>query len=166
MDTKKLARSALIVALALALQSIRLVLPLPPMLSAFLIGCFVHTMLVVARRYAGLLTAVLLSLLLPCTAYAQGQLRLIILVPLVMAGNILFVYLVGVFTEGWKQYAIPAAAKAVFLSCAWTFCATKLVHIDVPALLLPVLFSMSVPQLVTGAVGVWSGEKLLKRLKL
>lgn len=46
MNNSKLVRGALLVALALALQSLRLVLPMPQLLSTFIIGTLVHMMLV------------------------------------------------------------------------------------------------------------------------
>lgn len=162
MNTRILVRGALVIALALALQSIRLVLPLPPMAGAFIIGCFVHTMLIVAHRCAGLMTGLLLCLLLPCTAYMQGQLVLVLLIPIVAVGNIIYLLLTKRFTEGWKAYVLPPVAKACFMSAAFGFCALKLLHLDLPAVIMPVLFSMSVPQLVTGMAGVYLSAQLLR----
>lgn len=164
MNTKSLVRGALIIALALALQSIRLIVPLPPVVNAFIIGSFVHTMLVVARLHSGLVIALILSLLLPCTAYLQGQLTLIIQVPIVMLGNVIYVYLVGAISNGWKSCILPALLKAVFLSLASAFGLITLLHLDVPAVILPVLFTMSVPQFVTGIIGNIVGKAILKRV--
>ena len=61
MNNSKLVRGALLVALALALQSLRLVLPMPQMLSTFIIGTLVHMMLVLALQLNGLKTALLLA---------------------------------------------------------------------------------------------------------
>lgn len=72
MNNSKLVRGALLVALALALQSLRLVLPMPQLLSTFIIGTLVHMMLVLTLQLGGLKTALLLALLLPLTAYVQG----------------------------------------------------------------------------------------------
>lgn len=155
-------RGALLIALALALQSIRLILPLPPMAGAFIIGCFVHTMLIVSQRAAGLWVALLLCLLLPCTAYMQGQLVLVLLIPIVALGNIIYVLLAKRFSQGWQAYAVPPVAKACFMSGAFGFCAMSLLHLDMPAVIMPVLFSMSVPQLVTGVVGVYVAGLLVR----
>ena len=51
MNNSKLVRGALLVALALALQSLRLVLPMPQLLSTFIIGTLVHVLLV--RQFKG-----------------------------------------------------------------------------------------------------------------
>lgn len=57
MNNSKLVRGALLVALALALQSLRLVLPMPQPLSTFIIGTLVHMMLVLTLQVGGLKTA-------------------------------------------------------------------------------------------------------------
>lgn len=164
MNTKSLVRGALIIALALALQSIRLIVPLPPTFGAFIIGSFVHTMLVIARLQCGLMIALVLSLLLPCTAYLQGQLVLVILVLVVMLGNAIYVLLTGKISSGWMGHIVPALSKACFMSAAWGFCAMSLLHLDLPAVVMPVLFAMSVPQLVTGIIGSLLGKSILRRI--
>lgn len=165
MNTKKLVRGALVIALALALQSIRLIMPLPPMAGAFIIGTFVHTMLVVGQKACGFWAALIMSLLLPCTAYAQGQLVLPILVPVVMLGNLVFVVLLSRFTEGWQAHVVPPLGKAFFMSGGFGFMAMSLLHLDLPAVVLPVLFSMSVPQFVTGAIGISLARAILKHIR-
>ena len=84
MNNSKLVRGALLVALALALQSLRLVLPMPQLLSTFIIGTLVHMMLVLTLQLGGLKTALLLAFLLPLTAYVQGQVLLPFLIPVFM----------------------------------------------------------------------------------
>lgn len=83
MNNSKLVRGALLVALALALQSLRLVLPMPQLLSTFIIGTLVHMMLVLTLQLSGLKTALLLAFLLPLTAYVQGQVLLPFLIPVI-----------------------------------------------------------------------------------
>lgn len=94
MNNSKLVRGALLVALALALQSLRLVLPMPQLLSTFIIGTLVHMMLVLTLQLSGLKTALLLAFLLPLTAYVQGQVLLPFLIPVIWLGNFIFVLLV------------------------------------------------------------------------
>ncbi|MBR5589228.1 MAG: hypothetical protein IKW41_03675, partial [Phascolarctobacterium sp.] len=65
MSTKKLVLGGLLVAIAVILQASRLVLPLPPLLTTFIIGTLVNMMLVLCVRLNGFTSSVILSVLLP-----------------------------------------------------------------------------------------------------
>lgn len=121
MNNSRLVRGALLVALALALQSLRLVLPMPQLLSTFIIGTLVHMMLVLTLQLSGLKTALLLAFLLPLTAYVQGQVLLPFLIPVIWLGNFIFVLLVRQFKGRHKlALCVPPVAKAiVMLLAAW-----------------------------------------------
>lgn len=62
---KTLVRGAMLIALTVVLQSLRLFIPLPPMASMFFIGTLVNMMLAVTVRLAGLKPALLAVVLLP-----------------------------------------------------------------------------------------------------
>lgn len=158
-------RGALLLAMALVLQSLRLLLPLPLALSAFIIGTLVHMMLTVTLRLNGRTTALLLGLLLPLTAYAQGQLALPLLIPVVWAGNSVFVLVMSwLGSRFWLQAALPAACKAaVMLLMSWGVVA--FLQISNPAVSKAILFAMSVPQLLTGIAGVLLAGRLLRLLR-
>ena len=116
MNNSKLVRGALLVALALALQSLRLVLPMPQLLSTFIIGTLVHMMLVLTLQLGGLKTALLLAFLLPLTAYVQGQVLLPFLIPVIWLGNFIFVLLVRQFKGSRKlSLCVPPLAKAAVM---------------------------------------------------
>ena len=151
MNNSKLVRGALLVALALALQSLRLVLPMPQLLSTFIIGTLVHMMLVLTLQLNGLKTALLLAFLLPLTAYVQGQVLLPFLIPVIWLGNFIFVLLVRQFKDSRKlSLSIPPLAKAcVMLLAAWA--ALSFLALPNPALRKTVMFAMSVPQRLTAA---------------
>lgn len=155
MNNSKLVRGALLVALALALQSLRLVLPMPQLLFTFIIGTLVHMMLVLTLQLNGLKTALLLAFLLPLTAYVQGQVLLPFLIPVIWLGNFIFVLLVRQFKDSRKlSLSIPPMAKAcVMLLAAWA------------ALRKTVMFAMSVPQLLTAVAGILLAEQVKKRLR-
>ena len=53
MNNRRLARGAMLIALALALQAVRLVLPLPQPVSTFVIGSLVHMMLDLEAQRSG-----------------------------------------------------------------------------------------------------------------
>ena len=103
----------LLVAIAVILQASRLILPLPPLLTTFIIGTLVNMMLVLCVRLNGFTSAVILSILLPIFAYVQGQLVLPMLIPVVALGNVLFAYCVKSFNQGVLAYLVPPAVKAV-----------------------------------------------------
>ena len=165
MNNSKLVRGALLVALALALQSLRLVLPMPQLLSTFIIGTLVHMMLVLTLQPSGLKTALLLAFLLPLTAYVQGQVLLPFLIPVIWLGNFIFVLLVRQFKDSRKlSLSIPPLAKAcVMLLAAWA--ALSFLALPNPALRKTVMFAMSVPQLLTAVAGILLAEQVKKRLR-
>ncbi len=165
MNNSKLVRGALLVALALALQSLRLVLPMPQLLSTFIIGTLVHMMLVLTLQLSGLKTALLLAFLLPLTAYVQGQVLLLFLIPVIWLGNFIFVLLVRQFKDSRKlSLSIPPLAKAcVMLLAAWA--ALSFLALPNPALRKTVMFAMSVPQLLTAVAGILLAEQVKKRLR-
>ena len=165
MNNSMLVRGALLVALALALQSLRLVLPMPQLLSTFIIGTLVHMMLVLTLQLSGLKTALLLAFLLPLTAYVQGQVLLPFLIPVIWLGNFIFVLLVRQFKDSRKlSLSIPPLAKAcVMLLAAWA--ALSFLALPNPALRKTVMFAMSVPQLLTAVAGILLAEQVKKRLR-
>ena len=165
MNNSKLVRGALLVALALALQSLRLVLPMPQLLSTFIIGTLVHMMLVLTLQLNGLKTALLLAFLLPLTAYVQGQVLLPFLIPVIWLGNFIFVLLVRQFKDSRKlSLSVPPLAKAcVMLLAAWA--ALSFLALPNPALRKTVMFAMSVPQLLTAVAGILLAEQVKKRLR-
>ena len=164
MNNSKLVRGALLVALALALQSLRLVLPMPQLLSTFIIGTLVHMMLVLTLQLGGLKTALLLAFLLPLTAY-EGQVLLPFLIPVIWLGNFIFVLLVRQFKGRHKlALCVPPVAKAcVMLLAAWA--ALSFLALPNPALRKTVMFAMSVPQLLTAVAGFLLAEQVKKRLR-
>ena len=164
MHTKKLVLGALLVAIAVILQASRLVLPLPPLLTTFIIGTLVNMMLVLCVRLNGFTSAAILSILLPIFAYVQGQLLLPLLIPVVALGNILFAYCVKCWEQGVFAYLVPPAVKAVSM-CATAYVVITFLGIESVAMQKGILFAMSVTQLVTGVTGVLCAKKMVAILK-
>lgn len=155
----------MLIALALALQAVRLVLPLPQPVSTFVIGSLVHMMLVLTWRLSGLVTALLLALLLPLTAYLQGQVLLPLLIPVIWAGNVLFVVLLQLFSANHRlALFLPPLAKAVIMGVA-AWCVVNIVALPNPALRKTIMFVMSVPQLVTAFIGIWLARQVFLRIR-
>ena len=164
MSTKKLVLGGLLVAIAVILQASRLILPLPPLLTTFIIGTLVNMMLVLCVRLNGFTSAVILSILLPIFAYVQGQLVLPMLIPVVALGNVLFAYCVKSFYQGVFVYLVPPAVKAVSM-CASAYVVIAFLGIESVAMQKGILFAMSVPQLITGFTGILCAKKMVEVLK-
>ena len=164
MNTKRLVVGALLVAVAVILQASRLIMPLPPLLTTFIIGTLVNMMLVLCVRLNGFTSAVVLSILLPIFAYVQGQLLLPMLIPVVALGNVLFAYFVERLKSGVLGYIIPPVVKAVSM-CASAYVVIAFLGIESVAMQKGILFAMSVPQLVTGLTGILCAKKMVEVFK-
>lgn len=164
----RLSRGALLLAIAVVLQSLRLIIPIPLQISTFIIGTLVHLMLVVARYYSSRTAAFLMGAILPVSAYAQGQLLLPVLIPLVMLGNVLFVHLLPRERKGLRTLSgwfLPPFGKALVMGLG-AFVLLVLLGFGNPAVQKLLLFGMTVPQLVTGIAGILFANYLFKHIKI
>lgn len=158
-----LVRGALLLALALLFQGLRLIVPLPPLVGLFIIGSLVNATLVLAVRYTGVLPSLLMGALLPIVAFMQGQLALFLLVPVVAAGNMILVLLCHYF---WNQYSVVVVplmkGLTLYVGC---FIVIELFAIA-PPIANMILLMLSWPQLVTGVMGILLARQLIKRIAL
>lgn len=153
MSNRKLVQSALFISLALMLQALRLLIPLPQTVSTFVIGTLVHMMLVLTLDFNGFKTALLLGFLLPLTAYLQGQMLFVFLIPVIWLGNTLFVLLLYVLSNNkMLMLCIPPVFKAGAMAAA-SWCLMSIFDIN-SVVCNAVLFAMSIPQLVTAVLGI------------
>lgn len=151
-------------ALTVIMQSLRLVLPFPPVVSTFIIGTLVNMMLIITGRISGFKAAALLTILLPLLAYMQGQLLLPLLIPVVMAGNLLYVALLRQKKAFLFNYLLPPTAKALLMYLG-AYLVLSFLQLENSVLVKNILFAMSVPQFVTGLAGILAAEKILVKLK-
>lgn len=161
MDNSKWVRAALLLAIGLVLQALRLIIPMPPMLTVFIVGTLVNMVLVFAARSVGLAPSAMIAALLPVIAYFQGQLPLPFLIPVVAIGNFVMVYLCTVsFSKG--IILIAPLCKTFVLYCGSLLI---LFWLQVPEQIsLLVLFIMGWPQMITGVLGIILADKLQKRI--
>lgn len=150
-------------ALTVIMQSLRLVLPMPPVVSTFIIGTLVNMMLIITSRISGFKAAALLTILLPVLAYMQGQLLLPLLIPVVIAGNMLYVVLLRQKRAFVFNYLLPPAVKALLMYLG-AYIVLSFLQLENSALVKNILFGMSVPQFVTGLLGVVAAERVLVKL--
>ncbi len=160
-----LTRAALLLALTLAIQSLRLLIPLPPFATTFLIGSLINACLLVALEKVGLGSASLIGVIVPLSAYFQQMLPLPIFILPVAAGNLIYLFLL----QGGRKFPVSlrllaaAAGKGVFL---YSFFYWLLLQVHLPAQLASaMLFLMGWPQVATALIGAMLGLYLVQRLR-
>lgn len=155
-------RGALLLAAALTFQGLRLIIPLPPFASMFLIGSLVNMTLVLAALYCGRAAAAFIGCLLPLAAFFQGQLALAPLILLVAAANVLWAVLAHcLWRQGCLLWLAPAA-KALFLyGGALQLMAMFQVTGKAAA---AISLAMGWPQFITAAAGLWLAKYLYKKI--
>ena len=156
---RNLVRGAMLIALTVVLQSLRLIIPLPPMASMFIIGTLVNMMLAVTVRLAGLKPALLAVALLPFFAYIQGQLPILLLIPVVIGGNAVFVLICH---WAWRRGLM--LAPLVKTICMFTSSLLLLKILVLPEkMVFAIGFMMGWPQMVTGMAGIILARLIVKR---
>ena len=158
---KTLVRGAMLIALTVVLQSLRLFIPLPPMASMFFIGTLVNMMLAVTVRLAGLKPALLAVVLLPFFAYLQGQLPIPLLIPVVIGGNAVFVLICH---WAWHRGLMLAPLAKTKTICMFTSSLVLLKVLALPEkMVFAIGFMMGWPQMVTGICGILLARLITKR---
>lgn len=164
--TQKITRTALLLAAALLLQGLRLLVPVPPQISMFVIGALVNACFIVAVRAAGLRSGVIIACAVPVFAWLEGMLPFLPFAVPVALGNTVFV-LLAYRLKHWRgsgYWGIPAAAVCKMLVLYGSFY-MLFACISVPAAVRHmVLFTMSWPQLWTGITGGMLGVCISSRL--
>ena len=156
---KTLVRGAMLIALTVVLQSLRLFIPLPPMASMFFIGTLVNMMLAVTVRLAGLKPALLAVVLLPFFAYLQGQLPIPLLIPVVIGGNAVFVLICH-----WAWHRGLMLAPLAKTICMFTSSLVLLKVLALPEkMVFAIGFKMGWPQLITAICGILLARLITKR---
>lgn len=159
-----LTRTALLLAVTLIVQSLRLFVPVPPLFSTFVIGSLVNATLLITLKAAGLLPALFLSIMAPLVAYFQQMLLLPVFILPVAVGNSLYVglfYLLSKRSAGLGAGAAAAAKTlALYLAFSWLF---TWINIS-PKLASGILFVMSWPQFITALIGAGLAAIVSRRL--
>ena len=134
---QRIARTALLLALAIAVQQFRV---------QWLTGPAINAILVLTIVYVDVYSAAIVGSMTPVLALINGIMPLAIVVPFIIAANIAYVV---AFSWQYKNnifiaISISAIMKYVVLAVAVTFI------IDVPP---PVAYALTTPQLFTSVVG-------------
>lgn len=115
MSIRRLNRTALLLALVVVFQSLRLYLPIPAFVSVYIIGSFVNACLLVAAATAGWRAALVLAVTAPVVAYLQQALPLPALILPVAAANIAYVGGYLILAGLNRVLAVSTATTAKFI---------------------------------------------------
>ncbi len=155
-------RLACFLALALVMQSIRLVVPLPGPVNMFFIGSLLNAVMILSIWQTGSCRACIIGLILPVGAFLQGQLPLVLMIPVIALGNICYMVWAHVFRRSRTAVFAGPVLKAGIL-----YGGTQVVLLSValPAAAGQTLsFMMSWPQVVTGCAGIVLAGLVRRRL--
>lgn len=153
---------AMFLAVAFVFQSIRLIMPMiPGPVNMFLIGSLLNTVMVLSIWCTGSPWAAVIGILLPLGAFMQGQLPVVLMIPVVALGNAVYILLAGKFKQSKLVYASPLVKAVLLYGGTWLVVHTIGLPAPVSSM---ILFMMSWPQIVTGAIGLFLANKVYKYL--
>lgn len=153
---------AMFLAVALVFQSIRLIMPMiPGPVNMFLIGSLLNTVMVLSIWCTGSSWAAIIGILLPLGAFMQGQLPVVLMIPVVALGNAVYILLAGKFKQSKLVYVSPLVKAVLLYGGTWLVVNTIGLPAPVSSM---ILFMMSWPQIVTGAIGLFLANKVYKYL--
>lgn len=164
-NNRIITRTALLLALTLLFQSLRLFFPIPPFLSSFIIGSLVNACLLVAAEKAGLWSGLFIAVVAPIVAYFQMLLPIPVFIIPVALGNVAYICLF-LFAGKWGRLpglVLASMGKAGLLYAMFTWLLT---FIAIPTTIAAgIMLAMSWPQLVTGVVGGFLALIVVKRIQ-
>ncbi|KJS83749.1 MAG: hypothetical protein JM58_12175 [Peptococcaceae bacterium BICA1-8] len=135
--TRVITRAAILLALAIAVQQMKV---------QWLTGPAINAILILATGYTGILTGIIIGLFTPVMAFLQGIMPLAIAVPVIMVGNALLC--LGFYwarkVNNLVGITVGAIIKFSFLSLAVNYI------VQVPP---KVAQALSFPQLITALIG-------------
>lgn len=118
LTTKCIAQLGLLVALSALVQSLRLLLPLPPMITLLVIGIILNSCIIYAFELASLQGAILVGVIVPLIALLQQAfLSPVLILPAIIA-NIMYAWCYAGLAKKqslWLQLLAPAAVRAFVL---------------------------------------------------
>jgi hypothetical protein len=160
---KELTRAALLLTVALVIQALRVILPLPGLVTMFIIGSVVNMCLVLTVWLSKVQYALLSCAILPLLAYLQGQLAFLPMWPVVFAGNAILV-LVAAKRQDWRLWVFGPVLKTVVL---WAGTGLVLQLLQLNGILAKLMLTMmSWPQLVTALTGIGLAKLAARRTGL
>ena len=111
-DIKNVTRTGLILAVTLILQGLRLVIPIPPQVSMFVVGSLVNACLIVAVLTVGRRAGLVVAACTPVFAWLEGMLPFFPFVFPVALGNSFYVW------AAWIAFP-PAVRHMLLFAMSW-----------------------------------------------
>lgn len=166
-NTQKLTGTAMIAALMILFQSLRLLIPMPFFSSTLVIGSLVNAcVLIVTLRY-GWKNGLLLAFLAPAIASFQGMLvSPLFILPIFVAQGLYLGTFYFFYSKRWQItfLILPSLLKAICLYLLFLILFEFILFPDAAKEV--VLLMMSWPQIITGIAGVlvaiWIQKKINK----
>ncbi len=91
----------------------------------------------------------------------QGQLPVVLMIPVVALGNAVYILMAGKFKQSKLVYVSPLVKAVLLYVGTWLVVNTIGMPAPVSGM---ILFMMSWPQIVTGAIGLFLANKVYKYL--
>lgn len=157
--THIITRSALLLAIALSVQSLRVIVPVPPLVSMIVIGTGINLVLLILAYRVSIKSAALVSAILPVMAFFQGQLPMIVFCPAVAVGNIIFVCLALKWRGKQTVWLAPPAKAVVLFTLSYLIVETIGLP---PAAGQAILVMMGAGQAITAMIALIIEKKLEK----
>ena len=152
-----LTRTAMLLAVAVVFQNLRMlpILASSTPQSLFVIGTLVNLVLVISVDFAGAWAAMFIGVCTPVIAWMQGHLAFEIMIPIVVAGNIVFSTLYFYIKDKNKYLGIIGGAIVKFVIFILTMPALISIFLfDKPEKVQSLIqYNFSWPQLVTALIG-------------
>ncbi len=161
-QTKYLVRGALLLAIALVVQQLRLLIPLPVVVMTLIIGTVVNCVLVLCRRMTTKAITVAVSFALPFVAAAQGHI-LPPVIPVIFIGNTLYALLSGLKDKPLPYLVLLVPAVKAFCMGAGLFLVLYITNMP-PALRLHMVKAFIPIQWATGITGLFLADLIGKKI--
>ncbi len=157
--------AAVLLAVMGVLQSLRLFIPLPPLVSLFIFGSIVNACLLIAAETTGLKGALFVAFFTPFYSFLQQSMPMpAIFLPVAIVTNLVYVIVYSYLFRKNRVVAVVTTVLARMSALSvMTFWALRVLALpQEQALVLQMLLSW--PQVVTSAVGGYLAWLLLKRI--
>ena len=162
MNTKTITRTAILIALLIALQAAT-----RPLANQFVTGSCVNLVLAVAAMLCGVWSGVIVAIVSPFFAYFLGISPQLWLAPAIACGNVVYVVVIALLSKKLSNTAGGVIGVAAAAVCKFVTLYLVVVKLFIPMGNLPakVAAQFSWPQLVTALIGGFIALAIVPTIK-